>query len=171
MANLKTERFQAVDVIQLPRALQQGGTPADARIWLGFALAKAYEDQNANADAFRVLEQANAWKRQTIPWDSAAEHVRTKEIAAAFSSPLPDPLEPTLGEEVIFIVSLPRSDTTLTKQILASHPWVEGASEITDLPQVIADESMRRGKPFPQWVNDATAGDWLRLGRDCLART
>ncbi|HEV2681284.1 MAG TPA: sulfotransferase, partial [Rhodanobacter sp.] len=52
-----------------------------------------------------------------------------------------------------------------------SHPEVEGANEITDLPQVIEDESKRRGKPFPQWVPDATAEDWSRLGRDYLART
>lgn len=171
LANLKTARFEPADVVHLQRALQQAGTTTDARISLGFALAKAHEDQGDYAAAFEALRQANMLKRRTVPWNGAAERARVDAIMAAFALPLPAPLDPTLGKEVIFIVSLPRSGTTLTEQILASHPEVEGANEITDLPQVIEDESKRRGKPFPQWVPDATAEDWSRLGRDYLART
>lgn len=171
LANLKTVRFEPADVTHLQRALQQAGTTTDARISLGFALAKAHEDQGDYAAAFEALRQANALKRRTVAWDDAAERARVDATMAAFARSLPAPLDPTLGKEVIFIVSLPRSGTTLTEQILASHPEVEGANEITDLPQVIEDESKRRGKPFPQWVPDATTEDWSRLGRDYLART
>jgi tetratricopeptide (TPR) repeat protein len=171
LANLKTVRFEPADVIRLQRALQQPGAPTDARISLGFALAKAHEDQGDYAAAFEALRHANALKRRTVPWDGAAEHARVDAIMTAFVRPLPAPLDPTLGKEVIFIVSLPRSGTTLTEQILASHPEIEGANEITDLPQVIEDESKRRGKPYPQWVPDATTEDWARLGHDYLART
>lgn len=171
LANLKTVRFEPADVAHLQRALQQAGVTMDARIWLGFALAKAHEDQGNYTAAFETLRQANMWKRRTAPWDGSAERARVDAIMAAFAAPLPAPIDPTLGKEVIFIVSLPRSGTTLTEQILASHSEVEGANEITDLPQVIEDESKRRGKPFPQWVPDMTAEDWSRLGHDYLART
>ncbi len=66
---------------------------------------------------------------------------------------------------------MPRSGSTLVEHILATHPDVEGANEIPDLPQVIDDESRRRGQPFPQWVSAATATDWHRLGQDYLTRT
>ncbi|MEO8998327.1 MAG: sulfotransferase [Rhodanobacter sp.] len=171
LANLKTVRFEPADVVHLRRALQQTGATTDARISLGFALAKAYEDQGDYVAAFETLRQANVLKRRSVSWNGTAERNRVDAIMAAFAQPLPAPLDPTLGKEVVFIVSLPRSGTTLTEQILASHPDVEGANEITDLPQVIEDESKRRGKPFPQWVRDATAEDWARLGRDYLART
>ena len=59
----------------------------------------------------------------------------------------------------------------LVEHILASHPEVEGANEIPDLPQVIEDESRRRSQPFPQWVAAATSADWHRLGQDYLSRT
>lgn len=171
LANLKTERFDATDVARLQRALQQPGATTDERISLAFALAKAQEDQGDYAAAFQALQQANALKRSTIAWDAAAGHAHIDAIMTAFAQPLPKPLDPALGREVIFIVSLPRSGSTLTEQILASHPEVEGANEITDLPVVIEDESKRRGKPFPHWVSDATAEDWARLGQDYLART
>lgn len=170
LANLKTAKFDAGDVTGLQRALRQSGTSADALVSLRFALAKAHEDQGDYAAAFESLQQANALKRRSAPWDGAAEHARVEAVMAAFARPLPA-ADPAFGSEVIFIVGLPRSGTTLTEQILASHPDVEGANEITDLPQVIEDESRRRGKPFQQWVPEATAEDWSRLGRDYLART
>lgn len=171
LSNLKTELLTSLDVTRLRRALQQSGAAVDARILLGFALAKALEDQGDYLAAFDVLQQANALKRGTVRWNTIAEHTRVDAIMQAFTASSPAPSDPTLGSEVIFIVSLPRSGSTLIEHILASHPDVTGANEITDLPQVIEDESKRRGKPFPQWTSNATSDDWARLGREYLART
>ncbi|MGC4037811.1 MAG: sulfotransferase [Chitinophagaceae bacterium] len=52
------------------------------------------------------------------------------------------------GAGVIFIVSLPRSGSTLIEQILASHSSVEGAGELPDLPLVLGEELRRRGQPL-----------------------
>jgi len=93
------------------------------------------------------------------------------DAALAATTALPAPTDPELGREVIFIVGLPRSGSTLFEQILASHPDVEGASELPDLGEVIQSESVRRGQPYPQWIAQATAEDWQRLGRDYLQRT
>jgi hypothetical protein len=75
------------------------------------------------------------------------------------------------GDEVIFIVSMPRAGSSLTEQILASHPLIEGAGELDDLTAVIAAESQRRDMPFPQWVATTSAQDWQRLGQHYLQRT
>lgn len=171
LANLKTEKLSQEDVAELRRLLHQPKAIADARVWIGFALAKALEDQGDYASAFDVLSDANTLRRRYVSWNADEQHRRVDAIMAAFARPMPTPLDPTLGHEVTFIVSLPRSGSNLTEQILASHPLVEGANEITDLPQIIEDESRRRGRPFPLWVNDATAEDWQRLGKDYLART
>ena len=91
-------------------------------------------------------------------------------IREAFDPP-PAPAAEALGGEVIFIASLPRSGSTLIEQILASHPRVEGAGELPDLPLVIAEESRRRQQPFPLWVKQLQPGDWRRLGERYLERT
>lgn len=171
LANLKTVRLSAADVEQLRHSLCQPDIQPDAKVMLGFSLFRALEDQGDYAGAFAALQTANAEKHRLIDWDPAAEHARIGHIMSAFSSPLPPALDPTLGNEVILIISLPRSGSTLVEHILASHPEVEGANEIADLPEVIAEESHRRGVPFPQWVASATSGDWHRLGKDYLART
>lgn len=168
LANLKTVRFDAADVAALERAFAEcSGYDRPA---LGFALAKALEDQDRYADAFAVLEDANALRRQQQPWDGARFGREVDAIAAAFSN-LPPPAPDTFGNEVIFIVSLPRAGSTLVEQIVAAHPEVEGAGELPDLSIVIEEESRWRGKPFPEWVREAGADDWRRLGERYLERT
>jgi tetratricopeptide (TPR) repeat protein len=171
LANLKTESLGPADIELIRRALRQPNLPSDTRVLLGFSLFRALEDQRDHAGAFAALRQANADKRQQVEWDAAAERAQIDRIIRAFSASLPAPIDPTLGHEAIFIASMPRSGSTLVEHILATHQDVEGANEIPDLSQVIEDESRRRGQPFPQWVSDATADDWHRLGQHYLART
>jgi Tfp pilus assembly protein PilF len=171
LANLKTETLTLSDVAQIRSILQNPQLPLDTRVLLGFSLYKALEDQRDYSGAFQALRNANTAKRQLVQWDAAAEHAYMDAITEAFRNPLPPPLDPTLGHEVIFIASLPRSGSTLVEHILASHPLVEGANEIQDLSNVVDDESKRRGKDFPHWVTEATAEDWARMGNNYLART
>jgi Tfp pilus assembly protein PilF len=171
LANLKTESLSATDVTQIRAALQNPQLSPDSRVFLGFSLYKALEDQRDYAGAFEALREANTVKRKLVAWDAAAEHAHVSAITEAFGHPLPAPLDPTLGHEVVFIASLPRSGSTLVEHILASHPLVEGANEISDFSDVLDEESKRRGKQFPLWVTDATAQDWARMGQDYLART
>jgi tetratricopeptide (TPR) repeat protein len=171
LANLKTERFGANDVAQLKNALSSPQASVNARIALGFALAQAQEDQADYSSAFETLEQANALKRRQESWDASAASAYTASIQEAFAQPLPGAPDARLGEAVLFITCLPRSGSTLTEQILASHPQVEGAGELTDLQKILDEESARRGRSFPDWTGSATPDDWSRLGREYLART
>lgn len=171
LANLKTEPLGFADIDLIRGALHQPGLSLDTQVMLGFSLFRALEDQRDYAGAFEALRQANAAKRCQVEWDAVAERTRIDRIMEVFGSHLPVPKDPTLGHEVIFIASMPRSGSTLVEHILATHPDVEGANEIPDLPQVIEDESHRRGQPFPEWASTATADDWHRLGQDYLSRT
>ena len=171
LANLKTEPLSSEDMNQIRHALRDPDISHEAQVLLGFSLFKALEDLRDYVGAFEALRDANTNKRRLVTWDTTVERARVDAIMDSFHLPLPAPLDPTQGQEVILIISLPRSGSTLIEHILASHPQVEGANEIPDLPQVIEDESRRRGQAFPHWVTSATAQDWSRLGKDYLART
>jgi len=169
LANLKTVRFAAADVASLRRVWADG--EATDRAAIGFALAKALEDQDRYAEAFDVLAEANALRRREQPWDAAAFGREIDAIVAAFAMPLPGDGDDERGNEVIFVVSLPRSGSTLVEQIVASHSAVDSAGELPDLSIVIGEESRRRGVAYPAWVRDADAADWRRLGERYLERT
>jgi len=171
LGNLKTERLGLEDVRQLRQLLARAGMPDEMRISLAFTLAKALEDQSDYDAAYDVVAQANALQRRHVYWSRDEERARVDAIAQAFSEDMPDPVDSELGKEVIFVVHLPRSGSTLTEQILAAHPQVRGGDELLVLPDILDQESARRGKPFPQWVPEASREDWRRLGEDYLSRT
>jgi hypothetical protein len=74
--------------------------------------------------------------RSNLPWDAAGFSERTDATLAAFTPP-PRGAPTAQGGDVIFVVSLPRSGSTLTEQILASHSQVSGAGERNDLHHIV----------------------------------
>jgi len=156
LANLKTEAFAPEDAAKLRQLFQRSGMAADTRVLLGFALAKALDDQKAYAAAFDVLRQANDARRLCSPWDQAKEAAHVESITRAFGTALPRPLHPSMGEETIFIVSLPRSGSTLLEQILASHPASKAPTKSTichgssTKSRSEADCHFRNGFPMPR---------------------
>ncbi len=171
LSNLNVVRFDVADAASLQRSLKREDLSHRDRELLGFALAKALENQGDYAQAFEEFRAANASRRRRVKWDAPGEHKRVDAILRVFAGEMPAPIDARLGNEVILIVSIPRSGSTLVEQILASHPEVEGANEIKDMTQVIDAETARRKSAFPLWVPDATAEDWQRLGREYLGRT
>ncbi|HET9836238.1 MAG TPA: sulfotransferase [Rhodanobacteraceae bacterium] len=169
LSNLNTVRFDSADTARLRRAFASEKLQDHDRELLGYAFAKALEDQNDYAQAFDVFGLVKASQAARVKGDAAGERDRVEAIRRTFATTTP--LDAQLGHEAILIVSLPRSGSTLVEQILASHPEVEGANEINDLRDVIGAEAQRRRSPFPSWVPDATAEDWHRLGIEYLART
>lgn len=171
LANLKVVPFSPEDAKLLQRNFEQSTNPDEDRVLFGFALARALEDQGDYTASFEALQRANRMQRRRVRWDAAEHRKHIDAIQQAFVRALPAQADPRQGHEVIFIASMPRSGSTLVEQILASHPDVEGANEIMDLPHVLDGESRRRNQPFPGWVHDAAAADWQRLGAEYLART
>ncbi len=111
--------------------------PLDERAELHFALGKAHDDLGEWETAFRHLLAGNAARRALRPYDEAATMARFDAIEAAFT---PDVLRAHAGEghpsaKPVFIVGMPRSGTSLTEQILASHHEAYGAGERDDFPQ------------------------------------
>lgn len=170
LSNLNTVRFDAGDAACLEQALARDGLPVRDRELLGFAFAKALESRGEHARAFEMFRAANASRRRRVTWDAEGEHRRVEAIRQVFED-MPPPPDVQRGHEVIFIVSIPRSGSTLVEQILASHPEVEGANEIRDLREVIDAETRRRASAFPLWVPQATEADWQRMGAEYLERT
>ena len=191
LVDLKTVALTAAEVDALALAAERTGLAQFDRTLLDFALGKALEDAGRQAEALDAYQRANAAVRAGQPWDAAAfaQHVDAVRKAFTGGPPMETGMQAgvqagvhadmqagaqarveksTQGREVIFIVGLPRSGSTLVEQVLASHSQVEGASELPYLPLLIEAESRRRGKPFPVWVGSASADDWARLGREYL---
>ena len=68
----------------------------------------------------------------------------------------------------IFVLGMPRSGTTLTEQIIASHPKVFGAGELRNLSD-LANQGAETGQPlFPHGITKLDAIDFQRYGKKYL---
>ena len=171
LADLRTGALGDADIKLIQQAMQQSAASDDDLIAMGFALASAMDNAGCYAEALAALANANAIARRRQTWNAQGFSKGITEVNAAFTPTTVSGALGSLGKEVIFIVSLPRSGSTLVEQILASHSLVEGAGELPDLPLVLGEESQRRNLPFPQWVPAMQHTDWDHLGRRYLART
>lgn len=171
LANIKTLPFVPAEFAKMRQMLRDGSVRDPDRLLIEYALAKACEDAGSCQEAFSLLASANGRKRKQVAWSASNFSRQVRHAEEVFATP-PDAVgDPEFGSEVIFIVGLPRSGTTLTEQIIASHSRVEGANELNDLGRVLAEESVRLRQPYPDWVAGATHDDWHRLGQRYLDST
>jgi len=170
LADIKTQRFSDDDFDQLQRAIQLPGAGERDLTAMGYALAKALDDRGRYAESLAALAEAHSHARTQRVWDASARRAYVENILATFSPP-PVGASDSLGGEVVFIVSLPRSGSTLVEQVLASHSQVSGGGELSDLSTVLRGESRRIGLSFPEVAVSLQPADWARLGREYLDRT
>jgi tetratricopeptide (TPR) repeat protein len=165
-ANQKASAVSALEQL----AEQESALPEDGRAMLHFLLAKAYDDQKRYEEAYAHLQKGNAIKRSTIAYDETREVGQMGDIAAAFT---PERLRELYGSGYacsvpVFVLGMPRSGTTLVEQILASHPDIYGAGELTYLPELVREG--HAGKDFPAGFAALPPDQLHRLGAMYAAR-
>ncbi len=172
--DLKTFRAGDPDLVALEAiaANPRGLAPAEMA-YIHFALGKALEDLGDYPRAFEHWIKGNALKRREIHYDEAACERNFRLIAERFDSRLFDRF-PATGDPSpapIFVLGMPRSGSTLVEQILASHPQIHAAGELTNLDRVANSVSDANGRPilFPHCLSGLDAGGFRRLGQAYLA--
>jgi tetratricopeptide (TPR) repeat protein len=124
---------------------------------LHFALGKCYDDVGNYVQAFRHFQEGCRLKRKGMTYDPAENSQLIDSTIAAFDQANLARLR-TGGVDSdmpIFVLGMPRSGTTLTEQIIASHPDVYAAGELTDLLQ-IASRATVSGVNYPENIAGLT---------------
>jgi tetratricopeptide (TPR) repeat protein len=111
----------------------------EKRISLHYALGKAYDDLKEYDKAFPQFIEGARLKRGKLSYSADADDVRTQRIIEVFSPERYQSLQGGGSPDTspVFILGMPRSGTTLTEQIIASHPDVHGAGELKDLLEIV----------------------------------
>ena len=138
LASLLRETLTGADMDAVQHLLSQSGVTGRDRANLLFGLALVHDGRGCYPEAAACLEQANALALDELVRQDRAyepeEHLRFVDaLISAFSTDLFERLAGAGLETArpVFIIGLPRSGTTLIEQVLASHPEVHGAGEVT----------------------------------------
>lgn len=135
-------------------ALAAPDCPREAGILLAFTLGKCFEDLGEHDRAFghwceghrlRDIDAGETMRRQKVLFGQHHRFFDEAFIAQLGGHVISD-------STPLFVLGLPRSGTSLTEQILASHPDVHGAGEVEHL-RLFADAVEKvSGKSFPQGI-------------------
>jgi tetratricopeptide (TPR) repeat protein len=172
IANMKAARFCDDEVAAMQARLAEPGVAGPDRVYLGFALGKALEDRGLYAGSFEQYAKANAALRVGTGYDGSVTSRLVAQSKALFTT---DYFAARKGagsgaRDPIFVLSLPRSGSTLVEQILASHSQIEGAGELDDI-QALARKLRREPGGYPGALAPLSADALTALGEAYIADT
>ncbi len=103
--------------------------------YLHFSLGKCYDDTGEWTLAFEHFKQGCQLKRSRIIYNTNEQAQFAQRIIACFTEKTIASLRESanLSALPVFVLGMPRSGTTLIEQIIASHPSVYGAGELSHL--------------------------------------
>jgi len=129
----RLRKFTTADADWLAQAerLLESSSPREAAA-LGYAIGKYYDEIDDPDRAFASYRRANETaRRHARAYDRQAVEQQVDALIAAYGQPIVAVTGATQTRRPVLIVGMPRSGTSLTEQILASHPAVFGAGELS----------------------------------------
>ena len=168
----KSKRFTAQhdeDAELIRAASRHPAASPSAQRDLHLALGKIHDDRGEWNTAFTHYEQANgpfsaAARKQVDDSLALMDRMRTVFDSDWFAAhPVPVSPDPT----PVFIVGMPRSGTTLVEQLLAAHPIVHGAGELSGILRLAGEAASQAGMEVdPLRTGVVSLNAALRSGTD-----
>jgi tetratricopeptide (TPR) repeat protein len=137
---------------QIEALIAGGDMPPDQESLLHFTAGLRCLKADRDEEGFAHYDWGNALKRDFLArigrgYDPQTEERRVEEIIRGSSADTFAGPGGSSSEMPVFIVGMPRSGTSLTEQILASHPLVAGAGELRNINAIAAE--LRRSAGYP----------------------
>ncbi|MDZ4203155.1 MAG: sulfotransferase [Gallionella sp.] len=141
------------------------------KLSLHFALGKCYDDIQDYDRAFAHFLAGCEIKRKKLDYNPDVAARQFTELQAIFSRDYIDRLRGAgnPSDRPIFILGMPRSGTTLTEQIIASHPDVYGAGELPDLLRIAHRKTAPAATTFPDNLRHLDATTLTVWGNEYIA--
>ncbi len=147
------------------------GLSDNRRLSLHFALGKCYDDTGEYDRAFEHYLAGCKLKRAKFDYDPDAAATQFAALREIFNKDYIDRLRGSgdPSAKPIFVLGMPRSGTTLTEQIIASHPDVHGAGELPDLLRIAHRKTHPDVNTFPANLGHLDAATLTAWAQEYLA--
>ena len=141
LSGVKVYKEKDKQVSLIESLLIENNLSQKERIYLNFALAKAYEDLGNHEELFKHLNEGNRIRKKEMSNSIADSEEHNELIKLFFNSNNINNIKLTYKDSLpirpIFIVGMPRSGTSLVEQIISSHHEVYGAGEVNNFHNII----------------------------------
>lgn len=169
-STLRRATPEANHIAELKATLAQHGQTSDARIALGYALAKEQEDLGKYDAALTALSEAARSRKAQLSYRVTDDVETMKQLADAFSvENLATAPQARTEPGPVFILGMPRSGSTLVDRILSSHPEIESAGEVQDFALSMM-EHVKGAKSKAELIALSAQADAAAIGETYLRR-
>ena len=174
LADVKSNLLTDDDVAEMERQLERASEMPD-RVALHMALGRGFHDRKDFANAFGHYRAGNRIRAERSSYDPDD---LAREIDQFIRDARPGQFGPPAESEgsiPVFLVSLPRSGSTLLEQMLGVHPEIEAVGElpyVRALMRASMEVHMRRGSlDVPEFVASLGTEEKSGLGAEYLRRS
>ncbi len=157
-----SRKFQSDDPLipRLQSLAEKTSTDQPSAISLNFALGKIYDDCKQWDSAWQHYAIANQLHNKKVVYNPEAEEANVDLLMEVFNSDIiRNRTELGSGSTLpVVILGMPRSGTTLTEQIISSHPEVAAAGEVVfwSSARHIIPYTLGTNDPYPQCIVNMT---------------
>ena len=174
IANIKSTVLSDEDIEAMEEALR---IAIDTRniVPLHFALGRAWHDRRDYRQAFEHFSAANQLRASEVRYDPEELTSEVSEFIRSFDPSSKPPTSASTGAPTpIFVISMPRSGSTLLEQMLDRHDSIEAVGELPYIRALIRSmlEIHTRREPIrvPELIRRLTDQDKSALGADYMQR-
>ncbi|WP_158681628.1 tetratricopeptide repeat-containing sulfotransferase family protein [Microbulbifer pacificus] len=149
---------------QLRTVSQTRAYAPEEQLYLAHAISRELERERDFQGAFRTLEIAKQTYKNKVRYDFARDQNIFNKVKSAFSSQDPAPQDER-GNEVIFVLGMPRSGTTLIEQVLHNHSQIHSLGELQEFPLAVKHASASRS---PSVLDDSVFEGLKKADRQAI---
>lgn len=152
------------DIRAMQGASRQGDLSDTDLELINYGLGHAFHKRKEFSSAFNAFQAAHRIRAKAAKFDLTAHLRRIDLLEREFSEIRPLDMD---HPELVYIVGMPRSGTSLTEQILASHSRVSALGELPVMGGLAEDIAGRSGAPFPHGLSQLAPKELLQLATKC----
>lgn len=176
LASIKSKVLTDEDIVIMEGALSIAIDLLNI-IPLHFALGRAWHDRKVPDKAFHHYSEGNRLRAETINYDPEELTEEVDQVVRTFGPEFFARSAPgeSSGPIPVFLISMPRSGSTLLEQMLSNHPGIEAVGELPYVRAMLRSTMelhTRRGPArVPEVVLNLSQSEKEALGRDYMARS
>lgn len=172
LSQIKGRKSTEEEILAMERFREMNGLSRQDKTQLYFSLGAAYDQQGQTDKAFEAWQTANQLKAERFPFDankrrqhrdSIIEH--SQVLAATLTG---KPVQQ--ARQLVFVIGMPRSGTSLTDQILSSHTSVSSLGEVGYADEMTVQVKKLTGQLYPKGLSQLGEGEIRLLRRDFLRK-
>ena len=172
LSQIKGRIISQDEILAMERLQKMTDLSSKDRSHVHFGLGEAYDQQGQTDKAFNAWLIANQDKAESYPYDldkRTGYQASTIAFSKALRARLIEPPAENI-RQLVFIVGMQRSGTSLTDQILASNTQVSSLGEIGYADEMAVQVKELTGKHYPQGLSGLSQKDISLLRGNFLAK-